>query len=56
MQEKHFFQHMSIEHLHSVAAHSSGTSEAPSLLVGHHEERGQALLHQSGKTLVVQPQ
>lgn len=54
MQAKHFFPHT--EHLHSVAAHGGGTSEAPSLLVGHHEQRGQALLHQPGKALVVQPQ
>lgn len=51
---KAFFPHT--EHLHSVAAHGGGTSEAPSLLVGHHEQRGQALLHQPGKALVVQPQ
>lgn len=45
-----------LEHLHGVAAHGGGAAESPSLLVGHHEQRGQALLHQPGKALVVQPQ
>lgn len=41
-------------HLHSVASQGGGPFKPPALLLGHHEELGQALLHDPGEALVVQ--
>lgn len=40
-------------YLNSVTAHCSGTFEAGTLLMCYHEELCQALLHQTGKALVL---
>lgn len=41
-------------YLNSVASQGGGPSKPPALLLGHHEQLGQALLHDPGKALVVQ--
>lgn len=41
-------------HLHGVASQGGGPFKPPALLLGHHEELGQALLHDPGEALVVQ--
>lgn len=41
-------------YLHRVASQSGSPFKSPALLLGHHEELGQALLHNPGKTLVVE--
>lgn len=41
-------------HLYGVASQSGGPFKPPALLLGHHEQLGQALLHDPGEALVVQ--
>lgn len=41
-------------HLHGVASQGGGPFKPPALLLGHHEQLGQALLHDPGEALVVQ--
>lgn len=41
-------------HLYRVASQGSGPFKPPALLLGHHEQLGQALLHDPGEALVVQ--
>lgn len=40
-------------YLHSVASQGGSTFKPPALLLGHHEQLSQALLHDAGKALVV---
>ena len=41
-------------HLYGVASQSGSPFKPPALLLGHHEQLGQALLHDPGEALVVQ--
>lgn len=41
-------------YLHSVASQGGSTFKPPALLLGHHEQLSQALLHDPGEALVVQ--
>lgn len=41
-------------YLHGVAPQGGSTFKTPALLLGHHEQLSQALLHDPGKALVVQ--
>lgn len=46
--------HNAHTYLHSVASQGGSTFKPPTLLLGHHEQLSQALLHDPGKALVVQ--